>query len=573
MNARCFSGVAISRGVAVGRARVIGRIAAPTEPIAIAPNLIDAECRRLERAFDATQRELTRVRRQLPRDVPSEVGDVIDMHILLLKDESFLADTRALIRNRSVDAAWALKLKHDELEAVFAAMQEAYLKSRFEDVHQVISRVQLKLQGAKSSPLRAQRWAGAIVIAHEISPTDLSEFARLGVVGIASVSGGPLSHSAILARSLKMPALMGLSPTALTALRDGDPVALDGARGELYVRPGLTLQAELLARRIKESGRERALSRVRKLPAVTRDGVGITLSANVEIDAEIDQALKAGADGVGLYRSEFLFVGRATPPDEDEQYAAYAQVLRKLAPRPVVIRTLDLGSDKAFLPGLKPAVNPALGLRAVRLCLRHPALFKTQLRALKRASIHGNLRILVPMLSGLSEIAQVRRLIRQVESALAAAGIAFAPNTPLGGMIEVPAAAIAAQAFARRLDFLSIGTNDLIQYTLAIDRGDESVAHLNDPLHPAILKLLKRVLDAGQREGKPVSLCGEMAADPTYTRVLLGLGLRDFSVSPAALLELKSSIRRASLSDAETLVAPMLKSARPRRYLAALNDA
>lgn len=572
MNAQTtLKGIPTSRGVAVGTARLMLSVPQQSVPQTLKTSDLNAECKRLRRAFAAASSELKRTRKRLPAELPAEVGEVIDTHILLLEDAEFVDGSEALIRTRKVNAEWALKLKQDELQAVFSAMQEAYLQQRFEDVRQVISRVQRQLAGVRSETLSGSRLRGAIIVAQEISPSELSDFALKKVAAVVTASGGPLSHSAILARSLKIPAVMGLGAQAIQAISEGVNLAVDGSLGEVHVRPRLTLRAEFMARRLKASGRARAFSQTRRLPSESKDGVPITLLANVEIGPEIAQSLAAGAVGIGLYRSEFLFVGRASAPTEDEQFAAYKAVLSELKGQPVVIRTLDLGSDKNFVPGLPIALNPALGLRAVRLCLRHPALFRVQLRALKRASVFGNLRILVPMLSALEEIRAVKRLIASVEEELDREGIEFVRDIPLGGMIEIPAAAIAARHFARELDFMSIGTNDLIQYTLAIDRGDDQVAHLYNPLHPAILKLIKRVIDAGLRAGKAVTLCGEMAADPKLTRVLLGLGLREFSMSPAALLEVKHAVRSARIDRAEVWVRKMLVSRDPKRYLTQIN--
>lgn len=564
-------GIAISRGVALGPARLMRSVPQQGEAIALKPGDEAAECKRLLKAFATASSELKRARQRLPKTLPSEVGEVIEMHILLLEDSAFVEGSIDLIRQHQINAEWALKLKQDELHQVFSAMSEEYLQQRFEDIRQVISHVRRQLAGVKTELLSGARLRGAVIVAQEISPAELSEFALKKVAGVISASGGPLSHSAILARSLNIPAVMGLGASAIQSINEGSPLAIDGSLGEVHVRPRLALRAEFLARRLKASTRLRAFSQIRRLPALSKDNIPVQLFANVEIGPEIKQALAAGAQGIGLYRSEFLFVGRATAPNEQEQFEAYREVLRELQPQPVVIRTLDLGSDKNFVPGLPQALNPALGLRAVRLCLRHPELFKVQLRALKRASVHGNLRILVPMLSALEEIRAVKRLIAEVEADLRAERIDFIPNTPLGGMIEVPAAAIAARHFARELDFMSIGTNDLIQYTLAIDRADDQVADLHNPLHPAILKLIRRVIDAGERSGKPVTLCGEMAADPRLTRVLLGLGLREFSVSPAALLEIKHAIRNSRVDRAELWARKMLTSRDPKRYLAQIN--
>jgi len=566
-----LKGIAISRGFALGPARLMLSVPQQLDAQTLKSSELKRECTRLERAFSAASSELKRARKRLPKELPPEVGEVIDTHILLLEDQSFVEETKALIHAKSVKAQWALKLKQDELLAVFSAMQEEYLQQRFEDVRQVISRVQRQLAGVRSERLTGSRLRGAVIVAHEVTPAELSEFAQNKVAAIVSASGGPLSHTAILARSLKIPAVMGLGMGAIQAISEGNTVALNGHSGEVHVRPRLALRAEFLARKIKASGRERAFSQIRRLPCVSKDGVDVCMLANVEIGPEVEQALAAGALGIGLYRSEFLFVGRNQMPTEEEQFIAYRDVLQALAPLPVVIRTLDIGSDKGFLPGLPVSVNPALGLRAVRLCLRHPQLFRAQLRALKRASVFGNLKILVPMLSALEEVRAVKRLIASVEAELKDERIAFAADTPLGGMIEIPAAAIAARHFARELDFLSIGTNDLIQYTLAIDRSDDQVAHLYNPTHPAILKLIRRVIVAAERAGKPVTLCGEMAADPRLTRLLLGLGLREFSMSPAALLEVKHAIRNADVSQAEEWARKMLSSHDPKRHLPAIN--
>jgi len=431
-------------------------------------------------------------------------------------------------------------------------MEDSYLRTRKDDIDHVVTAVQMRLMHTDTPISHADgSFAGKIVFADDLTPADTVLMQHQGVVALVTEFGGPNSHTAILARSLRIPAVVGLH-NAGPYLRENDTLIIDGRQGVVLVDPDdqMVRHYEKLQRQI-----ERIHSARRKLrfaPTVTSDGEPIVLQANVELPADLDAAVQVGAQGVGLYRTEYLFMNRATQPDEEEQYQAYTEIGRAGEGSPVTIRTLDLGADKQVdgtRPGAPMTSNPALGLRAVRLCLKEPTLFRPQLRAILRASAHSPVRMMIPMLSTTGELAQVLDLVKSCRQELDNEGQPYDEAMPIGAMIEVPAAAICADIFARELDFLSIGTNDLIQYTIAIDRVDDEVNYLYDPLHPAVLRLIQMTISAGEKMGIPVAMCGEMAGDTRYTRLLLGMGLKEFSVHPNSLLEVKQVITESRVAE------------------------
>ena len=471
-----------------------------------------------------------------------------------------------------------MKLNADKLIAFFEGIEDSYLRSKQNDVIQVVDRILLSLQQAptEADNKLANDLDGRIVVAADLTPADTVMLRHRHMTGFVTRFGGPISHTAILARSLRVPAVLGLHGT-IDYIRNDDLLVIDGANNTVLVAPDETLLAEFQHRRDQAQARTLSLQSLRAEKAQTQDGCIVRLLANVELPEDLDVLPDAGADGIGLYRTEFLFMNTHQQPSESEQYNAYCQVLEH-SPGPVAIRTLDLGADKQVDGGRSNSqntVNPALGLRAIRLCLREPDLFKPQLRAIFRAAITGQATIMIPMLSSLSELDQTLMIIDEVKDELSREGIPFKSDVPIGGMIEVPAAAIAADLFARKLDFLSIGTNDLIQYTLAIDRIDDEVNYLYNPLHPAVLRLIHQIIQAGATAGIPVSMCGEMAGDPDYTRLLLGLGLREFSMECSSLPEIKQRIRESDINAQRATIEGILAASVPSQLdqlIAQLND-
>jgi phosphotransferase system enzyme I (PtsI) len=565
----CLQGQGVVKGFAIGRAVVMSAAALEVEHYRIQPDDIPAECARLTQALAKASAELQSIVAMLPDDAPRELGALLTVHSMLLEDPTLAQQTCELIAQRQYNAEWALTTQGQILGEQFSAMEDDYLRERGGDIRQVIERVLRVLSGSSALALPGLDGAGfdvsdpdvsLIVVARDISPADMLRLRGGRFGAFLTDLGGSTSHTAIVARSMNVPAVVGLGHVR-ALVRDGDMLIANGETGVVLVNPSPVILDEY-RRRQATFLRERAeLALLRDAPAVTLDGISIGLHANIELPDEAQAALKAGADGIGLFRSEFLFMGRSDLPGEDEQYQAYASVVKTMAGRPVTIRTLDLGADKSLDGEVTVATNPALGLRAIRYCLANPELFQTQLRALLRASRHGRVRILIPMISTMAEVESVRRAIDAACDQLDARRQKYARNIQLGAMVEVPAIAIAIDPFVENLDFLSIGTNDLIQYTLAIDRGDSEVAALYDPMHPAVLRLIAHTINAGERAGKPVAVCGEMAGDARITRMLLGLGLTEFSMHPQQLLDVKKEIRKAHSNELRVKVASALNRA------------
>jgi len=534
-------GTGVSRGIAIGPARLLQRGRPEIPRYRLAVHLVEAEAARFRSAVATAAGELRAILDDLPTGTSDDIAAFVETHLLMLRDATLAAAPADLIRSERCNAEWALEMQRDALVKVFDAVEDDYLRTRRDDVQHVVARIQQILldDTARRQSLSSRQERDRIILADDLAPSELMLLHKQGVGAVIAEHGGPISHTAILARSLGIPAVFGVHH-ALQFIQEGETVVVDGARG--FVLAGLgEPELRLFRTRRREERRRRAvLRRLRDRPAVTRDGVTIELLANIESPDDLDAVHQAGATGVGLYRTEFLYMNRPFLPDEEEQYAAYLEAVTRLKGAPLTIRTLDLGADKqAVDEQVLSASDSPLGMRAIRLCLKERELFLPQLRAILRASAHGPVSMLIPMLTSIDEVLQVRMLLDECRQQLRRQRIAFDPHLPLGGMIEVPAAALCAGSFARELDFLSIGTNDLIQYTLAADRMDESVNHLYDPLHPAVLKLLRLTIDAAAHTNTPVSMCGEMAGDPALTRLLLGLGLTHFSMPPTAVPEVK----------------------------------
>ena len=540
-----LNGVSASKGIAIGRVRVLERSEFELREYHLAKDQVAAELQRYKDAVKAVRVHLVGVHEQLPPELGSQVAAFIEVHLLMLSDDALTNAPLSIIAERRCNAEWALKQQRDVLVAAFDAIDDPYLRTRKDDVEQVVKRIQRALRDGQRDPGHdPTRFSGRVVFADDLTPADTVQMQHDGILAFLTEFGGPNSHTAILARSLRIPAVAGLH-SGPRFLRDGDLVIVDGRHGVVLVEPDERALRYYRARQRDVARHHASRRKLLKAPVVTTDGERIHLMANVELDQDVHAAARIGADGIGLYRTEMMFMNRSAPPHEEEQYEVYRHVVESMAGAPVTIRTLDLGADKTVdgvRPGAPAATNPALGLRAVRLCLREVELFKPQLRAILRAAAHGPVKLMVPMVAVLEEMAQVRDMINVCRAELRDEGLPFVDAISLGAMIEVPAAAVCADLFARDLDFMSIGTNDLIQYSLAVDRIDDEVNYLYDPLHPAVLRLIQTVIRAGQHASTPVAMCGEMAGDARYTRLLLGLGLREFSVHPNALLEVKQVI-------------------------------
>jgi phosphotransferase system enzyme I (PtsI) len=488
---------------------------------------------------------------------------------MILNDSMLSVAPRELVRLRHWNAEWALVHQMELLVGRFEEIEDTYLRERKADVQQVVERVLKAMLGTGHLPAPPEHEEDIIVVAHDFSPADMILFKQHRFAGFVTDLGGVTSHTAIVARSLNLPAIVGLHH-ARHMIRENELLIVDGATGVLIVNPDRQVLAEYELRRSQFELERQKLKRLKTTPSATLEGIAVELHANIELPEDVEQALEAGAMGVGLFRTEFLFLNRDDLPDEDEQFEAYRQVVQAMNGEPVTIRTLDLGADKTLNGEQFAGPNPALGLRAIRLCLAEPQMFLTQLRAILRASHYGQVRLLVPMIAHAHEIDQVLHYVAIARDTLAHAGTPFDPKVPVGGMIEIPAAALAVASFMKKLDFLSIGTNDLIQYTLAIDRTDDTVAHLYDPLHPAILYLVAHTIRAATKAGVPVAVCGEMAGETALTRLLLGLGLRQFSMHPAQLLAVKQQVLRSSVPEVEALAQRILRSEDPERSRALL---
>ena len=563
-------GIPVSRGIAIGRAHLLKPAALDVKHYLVAEEQVEAEVLRLSSAITSVHQELQTIWKELPPDAPSELGAFIDVHALILSDPIISEQPLEIIRNRHYNAEWALLTQIDELSAQFDEIEDAYLRERKNDILQVGERILKVLTGTASTLQKNSDDESAmshmIVVAHDISPADMLQFRDRAFVGFVTDLGGQNSHTAIVARSLDIPAAVGMANASLLISQD-DWVIIDGDAGIVIVDPApivLEQYRESQARLLRE---RKKLGKLKKTPAITKDGTPIHLLANIELPKDCGGALEAGATGVGLFRSEFLFMGRTGHgrklPSEDEQFESYRKVVLAMKGRPVTIRTLDVGADKPLDKDEETALNPALGLRAIRYCLAEPQMFLTQLRAILRASAFGPIHLLIPMLSHAFEIDQSLLMIEQAKAQLREAKKKFDAGIKIGAMIEIPAAALTLPLFIKRLDFLSIGTNDLIQYTLAIDRVDHEVAHLYNPLHPAVLYLLSTTIATGARAGIPVAVCGETAGDVKLTRLLLGMGLREFSMHPAQLLAVKQEILNADLGLIEPQAKKILRSYEP----------
>ena len=572
-------GIPVSKGIAIGKAVLISRAALEVSHYLVEPGKEEAEAQKLLDAFNQVRQELEQLRLGLPKDAPQEMAAFLDVHGMILADPALAEKPIHLIRTQRLNAAWALTTELNDLLEQFAEIEDPYLKERANDIRQVAERVIKALNSQKKDSLEkavllspSDIGIESIIVAHDIAPHDMLRFKEQAFTGFVTDLGGKTSHTAIVARSMEIPAVVGVSH-ASEMIRHGDWLVLDGERGVVVVAPDehlLTEYRKLQAQAIKEA---RKLQQLKHSRTATADGVDIELFANIELPEDANQAVALGAVGVGLFRSEFLFMDRnQAMPNEDQQYEEYRRVVDLMHGLPVNIRTIDVGADKAL--GSSSEVSQTgtspLGLRAIRWSLTEPEIFLTQLRAILRASAYGQARIMIPMLAHAKEIDETFRLIEKAKQQLHQRGQAFNANIQVGAMIEIPAAALVLPLFINRFDFLSIGTNDLIQYTLAIDRADHAVAHLYDPLHPAILLLLDSIISQAKRANVPIAVCGEMAGDPGLTKLLLALGLTDFSMHFSQLLLVKREILKANVGLLKARISRVLKAYEPEDQAKAL---
>ncbi len=560
-------GIGVGGGIVIGRARRLEASERDVPRYRVGDEQIERELARLETAIEVVKAELQAIAEQLPEEGPAEARALLDVHEMILEDPALVDAARDSVREHLRNAEWAFAAQAAHLAAQFDEIDDDYLRERGRDVLQVADRVTRVLSGSRM-PAHAGRDEPRIFVAEDLSPADM--LSLRSAVGFAIDQGGATSHTAILARGMNVPAVVGAG-LASRLIADDDWLVLDGEQGIVIVAPDESVLSQYRHLQAVSLREREALQKLLNVPAITKDGTRIQLCANIERPDEAAAALAGGAEGVGLFRSEFLFLNRRELPDEDEQYEAYREAVVAMQGRPVTIRTLDVGADKALArTGAQIAQNPALGRRAIRYCLSQPTMFLAQLRAILRASAHGPVRLLIPMLAHGHEIDQTLRLIGIAKVQLSERGISFDDRMPVGGMVEIPAAALSASLFVRRLDFLSIGTNDLTQYTLAIDRTDHEVASLYEPFHPSVLRLVAMTIRAARRAGKPVAVCGEMAGDWGATHLLLGMGLREFSMHPASLLRVKREILRADVTKLAPRVARLLQAVDPLRMRAQL---
>lgn len=552
-------GLGVSGGIAIGRAMLMSHATLEVAHLTIAPRMVDKEVQRFEHALQAVRDELA-VMKENTEHAPAELAAFIDLHAMFLADPELVEVPKQLIRERRCNAEWALVQQMEHLVSQFEQFDDPYLKERKFDVVQVVERVVKELLGHPGRAVLKKKGVTEehlIIVAHDLSPADVIAFKEHRFASFVTDVGGATSHTAILARSMAIPAIVGLS-SARAMIRDNELLIVDGVRGILIVNPDERVLEEYRLRKEQIELERSKLKRLKTAPSVTLDGAQVSLQANIELPVDAKDALESGADGVGLFRTEFLFLGRGDMPSEDEQFEAYKKVVKDMEGRPVTIRTFDLGGDKA-IDHQRTQTNPALGRRAIRLSLAEPKMFHLQLRAILRASRFGKVKLLIPMLSHAHQIDATLAAVEQAKSSLRGDKQSFDEAIEVGGMIEIPGAALAVGMFLRRLDFLSIGTNDLIQYTLAIDRTDEQVASLYDPLHPAVLMLVAHTINNAEKAGVPVSVCGEMAGSPKFTRLLLGMGLRNFSMHPSQILEVKNRVLQADASELAPLVRRILR--------------
>jgi len=568
-------GIPVSGGIAIGHAHLVSHAKLEVAHYVVPLQQVAEEVTRFAAALETVRADLEELRSQIPPSAPREFESFLNLHLMILDDATLSKAPRQIIETEHCNAEWALKVQMDALLGQFDQIEDTYLSERKADVIQVVERLLKALLGHPGyvPPPAMDGGERLILVARDLSPADVIQFRQHQFASFITDLGGATSHTAIVARSLNIPSIVALHH-ARQLIRENELLIVDGTQGMVVVDPDPQALAEYQLRQHQWELERRKLKRLRDTRATTLDQIDIELQANIELPDDVEQVREYGATGIGLFRTEFLFLNRDGLPDEDEQFESYRRVVRAMDGLPVTVRTYDLGADKHINGNESTGANPALGLRAIRLSLTEPQMFLAQLRAMLRASHYGKLKILIPMLMSVSELNQTLNYIAQAKQSLDDRHIAYDRGVETGGMIEIPAAALALSTFVRKLDFLSIGTNDLIQYTLALDRTDDTVSHLYDPLHPAVLHLVSHVIRSANKAGKPIALCGEMAGDVQLTRLLLGFGLRQFSMHPSRLLEVKQQVLQSSLREAAPQAAKMLRTDDPdklRAMLARLN--
>ena len=552
-------GVSVSNGIAIGKANLISNALFEVVRYEITNREIPNEIKRLTRAIDSVRKDLLRIKKQLQKESSEEFSAFIDTHLMILADKNFSEKPKIIINDDNCNAEWALKKQMDFFVDKFEKIKDEYIKERKNDVIQVVERILKVLLGHPRQANQVNNESSAILVAHDISPADALQFKKHQYAAFLTDMGGSTSHTAILARSLNIPSIVALQ-NARSLIKNNEQIIVDGNQGIVIVNPSKDILEEYQVRQNIWGIEQKKLSKIKNIKCKTLNNENIELLANIEVPDDIKSVKENGASGIGLFRTEFLFMNRKELPNEEEQFEIYKSVVKAMSGKTVVIRTLDSGADKLTSADTTVSSNPALGLRAIRLCLSEPQLFNIQLRAILKASHFGKIKILIPMLSSLSELRQTKLLIERAKKSLRNEKISYDRYIKIGGMVEVPAVAINAEAFAQELDFLSIGTNDLIQYTLAIDRTDDRVSHLYNSLHPAILKLINLTIKAGNKYNKEVSICGEMAGDSKLTKLLLGMGLKHFSMHPSRILSVKKQVLNSDTQKLAALSSKVLKT-------------
>lgn len=550
-------GISVSSGIAIGKANLVTNALMEVQRYKIKKDTIKDEIERLSQAINTVKSDLVNIKKELQKKSSNNFESFIDIHLMMLEDNNFSLNPQQIIEKEQCNAEWAIKSQLDNLLSKFDDIDDAYIKERKLDAAQVAERIIKALLGHQKQISKTQNPSN-ILIAHDISPADALQFKKNSYAAFITEHGGTNSHTAILARGLNIPSIVAVK-NARKIINNNDTIIVDGDNGIAIINPNKHILKEYEYKKNQWIIEKKKLKKIKNIPSKTLDKKEISLMANIEDLSDVKSVLDCKASGIGLFRTEFLFMNRKELPGEQEQYETYKSIAKSMKGRTVVIRTLDSGADKTTAADKSQATNPALGLRAIRLCLSQPHLFITQLRAILKASAFGKIRILIPMLSSLGELKQVKLLIKRAKESLVVENIKFDNEILIGGMIEIPAVAINAEAFAAELDFLSIGTNDLIQYTLAIDRTDDSVSHLYNSIHPAILKLISNTIDAAKKFNKDVSVCGEMAGDPKLTKLFIGMGLTNFSMHPSSILTVKKQILESDATKLRSMSNKVLK--------------
>ncbi len=558
-----LAGIGVSSGIVIGKVYLIDRAKVTYTLRHIGKSGIAAEIERFKRAVEDSRRQLTEVTQKIGGEHFDEFKHIIDAHLLILKDRMIIDDTERIVRDEQVNAEWALKVQHEKISRFFSELDDEYLSERMGDVDYVVERILRNLVGKHQESITGIT-EDVIVVAHDLSPADTAQIDRKVIKGFVTDIGGRTSHTAIMARSLEIPSVVGLEAVS-TAVKSGDCIIVNGTTGQVIINPSAEVRIEYEGLLKQYQAEERELLSIMELPAITTDGYRISLMANIEMPHEIQSIKQHGAEGIGLYRTEFIYLNRKSLPTEEEHFEVYKYVVENMKPKVTIIRTFDLGGDRFLSPiDLAQEMNPAMGLRAIRFCLKEVDIFKDQLRAILRASAYGPVKIMFPMISGIEEIRLTKMILEEVKDDLLTRGIPFDEHIEIGSMMEIPSAMVIADLLAKEVDFFSIGTNDLIQYSLAIDRVNEHVNYLYEPLHPAVLRMIGGAVHAAHEQGIRVAMCGEMAGEPLYLPILVGIGLDELSMNAMSILRVKKILREISYKDCKAITDEVLTFATAR---------